>query len=522
MGSRFLRTQRRPFPASSLWIVWWFAASVAALPGTCFGDPFDKDVPVNKALSDMPPRQGTSTTPSPTARQPQANPTPKNARTSSPANRSLADLTKDPPENGVQADDLVRPEFRPLQEIPADVLQRSNVRLIRGKVLHLYTDLPSQPAVDELPHVFELALPEWCAYFGIRADRVDGWRVDGCLMRDKAPFEQLGLLPRDLPNFLHGYAREQQIWVLNQPSDYYTRHLILHEGTHALMAAMLGGNGPTWYSEGMAEFFGTHRWSDGKLLTRIIPQNRDDVPNWGRILLVQNSIKAGRILSLEQVMQYGPTEHLKSEPYGWSWAAAYFLDQHPRTQRAFRELRQFAPDSSLLFSQQFLERIKPDWRAISEDWRIFASQIDYGYDVVREQIEHRPANPLPNGGATVAIDSARGWQSTGIRLEAGKSYSVEAEGRFDLQTEPKRWTSEAGGITLHYHRGFPLGALLGAVCGNDEAEIPNLEPLNKPGLIGTGRSIRISTSGILFLRINDWSRSLADNQGRLAVRVKPQ
>jgi hypothetical protein len=64
--------------------------------------------------------------------------------------------------------------------------------------------------------------------------------------------------------------------------------------------------------------------------------------------------------------------------------------------------------------------------------------------------------------------------------------------------------------------------LLGAVCGNDESEIPNLEPLNKPGLIGTGRSIRISTSGILFLRINDWSRSLADNQGRLAVRIKPQ
>lgn len=436
--------------------------------------------------------------------------------------RNFAELANGQQADGVKPQDVVRPEFRPLQSISNDDLKRLNVRVVRGNRLNLYTDLPPQPAIDELPNVFEKAIPRWCDYFGVPRDRVEGWRVDGCLMRDKAPFQQLGLLPADLPPFPHGFAREQQIWVLQQPSEYYTRHLILHEGTHAFMGAVLGGNGPPWYSEGMAELFGTHEWSRGNLVTGIIPKNRDDVPELGRILLVQNSVKAGRFLSLEQVMQYGPTDHQRVEPYGWSWAAAYFLDQHPTTQRAFRTLQAFAPDSSPTFSQQFLDRIKVDWRAVNEDWRMFISQIDYGYDVIRERIEPRPAADLPTGGVTLEIDAARGWQSTGIRLEAGRSYRVEAEGRFDLQTEPKRWPCEAGGITLHYHRGFPLGALLGAVCGTDGDEIPNLEPLNKPGLIGTGRSIRISNPGILYLRINDWSHSIGDNRGQLTVQIKPQ
>ena len=50
MGSRFLRTQRRPFPASSLWIVWLSAASVGAIPATFFGDTFDP----MQALMDFP------------------------------------------------------------------------------------------------------------------------------------------------------------------------------------------------------------------------------------------------------------------------------------------------------------------------------------------------------------------------------------------------------------------------------------------------------------------------------------
>ena len=50
-----------------------------------------------------------------------------------------------------------------------------------------------------------------------------------------------------------------ELWLRDQPTPYYRRHLLLHEGTHVFMASFLGGCGPGWYMEGIAELFGTHR-----------------------------------------------------------------------------------------------------------------------------------------------------------------------------------------------------------------------------------------------------------------------
>ena len=86
------------------------------------------------------------------------------------------------------------------------------------------------------------------------------WRMTGFLMKDKARFAERGLLPGDLPPFAHGYSRGRNLWLYEQPSDYYRRHLLLHEGTHGFMNTILGGCGPPWYMEGMAELLGTHRW----------------------------------------------------------------------------------------------------------------------------------------------------------------------------------------------------------------------------------------------------------------------
>ena len=47
-----------------------------------------------------------------------------------------------------------------------------------------------------------------------------------------------------------------ELWLHDQPTAYYRRHLLLHEGTHVFMASFLGGCGPGWYMEGTAELFG--------------------------------------------------------------------------------------------------------------------------------------------------------------------------------------------------------------------------------------------------------------------------
>src|SRR5262249_14224219 len=146
----------------------------------------------------------------------------------------------------------------------------------------LYTDLPSSLAVDELPGVFDQAFLQWCAYFGIDEKDHADWRMTGYLIKDKVRFTAAGLLPDDLPPFLNGYCRGHEIWVYNQPSgnqtsDYYRRHLLLHEGTHGFMFTVLRGCGPPWYSEGMAELLATHRWADGRLQLNRFPSSPAEV-----------------------------------------------------------------------------------------------------------------------------------------------------------------------------------------------------------------------------------------------------
>ena len=68
-----------------------------------------------------------------------------------------------------------------------------------------------------------------------------------------------------------------EFWLYDQPTAYYRRHLMLHEGTHVFMVSFLGGCGPGWYMEGTAELFGTHRLDEqsGQLTLRIMPRSRE-------------------------------------------------------------------------------------------------------------------------------------------------------------------------------------------------------------------------------------------------------
>ena len=120
------------------------------------------------------------------------------------------------------------------------------------------------------------------------------WHVTGCVIRDKALFRDAGLIPDSLPHFLDGYCVGSRFWVYDQPSDYYRRHLVLHEGTHSFMFTVLGGCGPPWYMEGTAELLGTHRWKDGQLELNYIPANWEESPMWGRIKIVQDDLAAHR------------------------------------------------------------------------------------------------------------------------------------------------------------------------------------------------------------------------------------
>lgn len=398
----------------------------------------------------------------------------------------------------------------------------AGIRKLAGKHLILYTDLPAAAEVDELPTVFDLAVPQWCAYFGVTEASVADWQVVGCLIRDKERFVGAGLLPHHVPEFPHGYQIGSQFWWYPMEGNYFPRHQMLHEGTHAFMARWLGGGGPPWYMEGMAEMLGLHAWRDGKLALGYSPKSSEEVPYWGRLKIIRDDIAANQGLLLEDVFRYDARAHLRIEPYCWSWAAAAFLDTHPLSQKAFRELKTKVADRSQEFSQAFMDRVKADWPVIREDWQLFVIHIEYGYDVARAAVVRKadPA-PLPPQGAKTAIAADRGWQSTGLKVEGGKRYQLAASGRYKVAQEPKVWWCEPGGVTIRYYRGRPLGMLVAAV-GDVENPATTTSSLAVAQPIGQSAIIEPASTGTLYLKINDSPAELADNAGEIQVEIRPR
>ncbi len=335
-------------------------------------------------------------------------------------------------------------------------------------------------------------------------------------MKDDSKFRAAGLLPDDLPPFVNGYSRGADLWWREQPSAYYRRHLMLHEGTHAFMFGTFGTCGPPWYMEGIAELLATHSWTVGKLKLNVFPSSREEFPYWGRVKIVRDSVSEGTARRLEEVLAFAPGLHSTVEPYGWCWATAAFLDGHPRYQQRFRQLPAELKNDEL--NRHMKTLYADDWSDLNEEWQCYILDLDYGYDLVRNAIEFAPGKPLPADGARVTISADRGWQSTGIRLEAGKRYSIRASGRYQLGQQPQIWWSEPNGVSLRYYGGRPLGMLLAAVHPEPYDPIA-VSSLLSPSVVGLGTVLAPLESGTLYLRINDSPAELSDNIGEAEAEI---
>jgi hypothetical protein len=403
-----------------------------------------------------------------------------------------------------------------LRSIDEGEARSAGIRKIVGQRLTLYTDLPASPEIDSLPALFDQAYPQWCDYFRQPQQSPDEWHTHGFLMRDKNRFLASGLLPRELPPFPNGYAIGRDMWLYEQPTEYYRRHLLLHEGTHAYMNTILGGGGVPWYAEGMAELLATHRLADGKLTLDYFPRNRDEVSQLGRIKLVRDRVAAGSLRTLPEILAFGPNVHLENEPYAWCWALAALLDGDLRYRDRFRSLGANIRLGD--FNDRFEKLFAADWDELCDQWEVFACTLEHGHDLVRSAIQFAPGEPLPPAGRRVTIAADRGWQSTGLRLEQGVRYRLQAKGRYQLATQPRVWESEPNGVSIRYYGGQPLGILQAAVRPEIRSRTAHT-PLVRPQAIGLGAAVVPEATGTLYLRINDSPAELADNRGTLDVTV---
>ncbi|MBN2578565.1 MAG: hypothetical protein JXB10_06190 [Pirellulales bacterium] len=438
--------------------------------------------------------------------------------------RTLGDLLSEPVDSAMRMMPHVPP--RAIDDAQAAA---EGIRKLTGRRLTLYTDLTG-PEIDRLPEFFEQAFPQWCAYFHVDPDRQADWKMTGFLMKDRKRFRRTGLLPDgllpdDLP-YPHGYSLNYELWLNEQPSDYYRRHLLLHEGTHGFMNTMLGACGPSWYMEGMAELLSTHAVQDGKLRLNYFPRHNEEAPQWGRIGIIQDAFAAYQAKPLAVVWAYPPAAYQETAAYAWSWAVAALLDRHPRYQARFRQLSKEVLNPH--FQQKFDELFAADRQELSEEWQVFVSCMEYGYDVPRMAIDFQPGRPLPPTGGSVQVAADRGWQSSGYRLEAGRTYRLTAAGRWEKHCRPDCWpgvknlpekiTLEPGGISIRYYRGRPLGRLLAAVRPDaPDANQPSafLDPI----AVGLISEITPRVSGTLYLRVNDSAAELRDNSGEIYVNI---
>lgn len=401
-----------------------------------------------------------------------------------------------------------------LPAVDEGLLRAAGFRKLAGTHLTLFTDLRAAPEIDELPLAFDLAFPQWCEYFRVDAARHSDWRVTGFLGKDRSRFEQARVLPLDVPDFHSGFSWNHRLWCYEQASDYYRRHLLLHEGTHSFMNTLLGHCGPSWYMEGVAELLATHRWQDGRLTLNYFPADKADTPMWGRIKVIKDDYAAQRAKPLEMVFEYRWPAMSEVEPYAWCWAAAVFFDRHPRYRDRFRQLVPLVRQKD--FTARFRQMLAGDWAELREEWQVFVTDLEYGYDVARAAVEFAPGQAIPPTGGRATVEAARGWQSSRLRLEAGKTYRLRAAGRYQVADRPQTWWCEPGGVSIRYYRGRPLGIVLAAVRPDEAGP---LSALLDPMTVGLEATIKPPSSGTLYLRINDSAAELADNAGTLTVTV---
>ena len=394
-------------------------------------------------------------------------------------------------------------------------LAKAGLRVIESVHCELVTDLPSSVEIDQLPLLIDLAVPIWAKRFDVEPRQTTDWRVRAYLIDDRAKFEAMGLMPEGREEFPHGLALGYEVWLNDQPSDYYRRCLWLHEVTHSFMMTTLGGCGPGWYMEGVAELCGAHTWDPATdaLRLAVIPEDKRGSPMWGRIKLIREATKEGIPATIEAVQKIDNRAAMSTTSYAWVWALAHFLDHHPSYHDRFAVMPGWVLSDK--FNRRFDRAYGQDRKRLNQEWRLFVSTITYGHDLEREAIGFREGQPLSGGTENITIAADRGWQSSGVRVEANRRYRITGEGQFIIGQEPDGtpWPCEAGGVTLAYHRGLPVGQLLATVDAGAGAFI-HYEPIGTEGVYTSPQS------GTLYFRVNDAPNRLAENRGTLEVTIE--
>jgi hypothetical protein len=111
------------------------------------------------------------------------------------------------------------------------------------------------------------------------------------------------------------------------------------------------------------------------------------------------------------------------------------------------------------------------------------------------------------------IDSTKDWINTGIEIKKGEVIAISAEGRFVWKREGRELCGPDGADVFNYSANKPLpAASTGALIARIGADV------SETFLVGSKKTIVATTSGMLYLGIND--DNTRDNDGEYRVWIK--
>ena len=417
-------------------------------------------------------------------------------------------------------------EINPQMPAPLNVdverVRAAGIKVYEGESVTIYTDVDDDVAAQDWVDLFDAAIDPWCDTLKIRPASTDGYRLAGMVMQDIERFKKCGLVPPDLPGFPAGYSRGHEFWLFAQKDEYYTQHLLLHEGTHAFMNWFHGSTGPPWFSEGMAEWVALHQWNGRRVKLAVDMASADDCRGWGRIGTIKRMIDGQKAMSLDDVFNIPPSAFRDVRYYAWSWAACEFLSSHPLTAALFEELPKTANVPYPDFNAQLQRKLQPHRAVLDRDWGLFINELDYGYNVQATVLNQ--AQPTATGKAdeqVFKIAANHSWQSTGIKVAPGDRLKIAATGQFIIGETSKPWICEADGITIEYYSGQPLGKLMGCLIPQTltQEQIADVQAWRTFAIGRLSEAAEMPVAGTLCLRVNESPGDLSDNSGHLEVSI---
>lgn len=438
-------------------------------------------------------------------------------------------FAKPQPEESDRSSAFRLPDDRP--PVNETALQAHGIRVLRSRHLVLLTDVATDD-VELIPPLADALFAVLEHETGSLAPAPDGgtFQVTGCLIDAEKRFAAAGLMPPEAFTIRHGRHLGYRFWMYNPTTDYYRRHLALHEFVHCFMMCEHGMRNipPLWYTEGIAEYFATHAAPGGRARDAsqpaavqfgILPASTGALPGWGRVSEIRRQFESGPasefhdcgLPSLQQIFR-GRDSGFRDEQYAFAWAVCWLVRNHPELREDFGSL--LTARSGGEFRQRFRDLPQSVLDRAGAVWLPFADALIEGFDTQRAfpgaATVLESASP---DSVQIALAADRGWQHVPLSLQTGDICRIRCGGRYQMHDQPQPWMSEPQGITIDYVRGRPLGEVVALLVTADQQTAGQRIP------IGVAAELAVPHDAELWLQINDSAASRADNAGSATVTV---